>query len=96
MKISAQNKEKEIGIIQELIEKQKAAFNAYIAELKQKLQNTGVTDIPSIQEITLKTVPPILQQDNREQENENNRLRSEIMELKTRYNILALQMQLKQ
>ena len=102
MKMSNQSKEKEVALIQEMIEKQKASFNSYIAELKQRLQKSGVKEIPTLQEALAQRSTANMHSSNENDavveqlEFDNARLKTEIAELRTRYNVLALQLQIRQ
>lgn len=94
------NREQETQLYQDLMDKQKSNYQLYIRELKQKMKEASIDDIPDYESTLSKSMrsdkQDTIPHDSKFFEQEAKRLRSELKELKSRYNAIAMQLQQKQ
>lgn len=87
---TTKSKSDEARIYHDMIEQQKQRFTMHIAELKHKLENAGISVVsPTVPEETEPT-----RKNDEEKDLLISQLRSDLQEMKSRYNALAMQQQI--
>lgn len=94
---TTKSKSDEARIYHDMIEQQKQKFAMHIAELKHKLQNAGISVVSPIAPVEIepsKEKQTMQEQDDDEKDLLISQLRSDLQEMKSRYNALAIQQQI--